>query len=831
MLFAVPQNCIPPPARLPRARNRTVLAPSNPYPQPMKPQTRLSRKLPALALALLCAGFLDSAAPAQTTLWRIGKNDGSYAEFTLSGGTMPAGYTIGANWATQSTWPEWPSHVTSSPAATTINYTLSSVPVNGVTFTFKAVTATREIPELGVYSNFFPCGIIQIGGAKSPGFGPPQQYARTFTRAYQIYIPAEFLVAGANQLQLFRLGTTYNRTGTNATIFLDFWIDYMQLDTLAAPPTEPTHGKNTYVGYSDGGFAINPSTIAVAQAEAEWMGIAYSNNPERVTFWNDLTGQQSAADKLSYLQKLASLNMTVILDAWNCANTTDSMIVNGQLPSNAQSYISSTFSSYGSYARFYEICNEPCEGITKASHQYCVAVANYVNGIRPSTLILAAPGYAFGGGAGDPVNWDNGVNDANRQGLDALCGAYNGHAFGNSYGLDNGSLCENVDAHGTFVGGNPQVTNGWDKPFITTECGSNINNSDDYTQGIPTNRTHSSILDRDLRANISFADYLCAADMWNNGTDYDYISGTSTDTSTWTAAPANSGSGDTDTRVKTLRRLALAYGTHGTPLHYTWQNLGTNFPLVYFRGVDTSTLPPLPGSGATSNKILLSFVNFDALNSNTIAVTVSMPKPGTYSGVYYDSSTTYTAARHTVSGLVATPTLAFNVTLGPGESVEYILNPVTATSYRYEAESLEVLGYLSQAGGTARRLGTDANLSNNDGMILDSNTVNDYVAFLLPAVAAGTYDVRVGLKKNNSRGIFQLSAQRADGTTGSSNIGGAIDEYATGPVYTEVDLGNWTPASTSDKAFKFTVTGKNAASGGTSFNYSIAVDYITLSPR
>jgi hypothetical protein len=242
------------------------------------------RKKPQLtALLALTASLLGILIPhsasAQATVWRIGLNDGGDAEFTNSGSSMPASYTIASNWSTQSTWPEWPAHISGGPQITTINYTLGSVPADGVMFTFKAVTSTREIPELGVYSNYNPCGIIQIAGAKSPGFGPPQQYSRTFTRVYQIYIPSEFLVAGANKLQLSRLGTTYNRIGTYSTIYLDFWIDYMQLDTLAAPTTEPLHGKLSYVGFSDGNFALSTASLAVTQAEAEWMGAAYCGNP------------------------------------------------------------------------------------------------------------------------------------------------------------------------------------------------------------------------------------------------------------------------------------------------------------------------------------------------------------------------------------------------------------------------------------------------------------------------------------------------------------------------------------------------------------------------
>ncbi len=159
----------------------------------------------------------------------------------------------------------------------------------------------------------------------------------------------------------------------------------------------------------------------------------------------------------------------------------------------------------------------------------------------------------------------------------------------------------------------------------------------------------------------------------------------------------------------------------------------------------------------------------------------------------------------------------------------YEFVPAT-TTLKYEAEKLVVPRYWSQAGGAVRNLGPDSGLSNSDGIILDSNNVNDYVVFTVPGVAAKTYDVRVGVKKFPSRGVFQLSAAVA-GASNYGNIGSPVDEYASGAAYTEVDLGNWTPATTSDKWFRFLVMGKNASSSGSSYNYAVAVDYIKLIPQ
>ncbi len=150
----------------------------------------------------------------------------------------------------------------------------------------------------------------------------------------------------------------------------------------------------------------------------------------------------------------------------------------------------------------------------------------------------------------------------------------------------------------------------------------------------------------------------------------------------------------------------------------------------------------------------------------------------------------------------------------------------------WETESLTVPNYLARSGGTERILPTDANLSNADGTILDSNDVGDYVTFLVPNIAAGPYNIKVGIKDYPNRGKFQLQIGRADNFNGTfSNVGPVVDEYAATTVYAEVDLGTWTPGSTSDKWFRFNVTGKNAASQGGTYNYALSYDYIKLTPQ
>ncbi len=139
----------------------------------------------------------------------------------------------------------------------------------------------------------------------------------------------------------------------------------------------------------------------------------------------------------------------------------------------------------------------------------------------------------------------------------------------------------------------------------------------------------------------------------------------------------------------------------------------------------------------------------------------------------------------------------------------------------YETENLTVA---AQTSGITHRVGTDTRFSNGAGTFFDATAATQFVTYAVPNVAAATYDVRVGVKEWNNKGTWQLNIARLDGTGGNSNVGPAIDEYTVNEVFTEIDLGAWTPGTTSDKAFKFTVTGKNASSTG----FGVAFDYIKL---
>ena len=110
--------------------------------------------------------------------------------------------------------------------------------------------------------------------------------------------------------------------------------------------------------------------------------------------------------------------------------------------------------------------------------------------------------------------------------------------------------------------------------------------------------------------------------------------------------------------------------------------------------------------------------------------------------------------------------------------------------------------------------------SNGAGTTLQSTAVGNSVTIPINVPTAGTYDIRVAAKDTGGRGIMQLSVNGV-------NVGSPADEYSSaGYTWNEFDLGTVSlPAGS--QPFKFTVTGKDAASSA----YQLTFDYITLIPQ
>jgi len=132
-------------------------------------------------------------------------------------------------------------------------------------------------------------------------------------------------------------------------------------------------------------------------------------------------------------------------------------------------------------------------------------------------------------------------------------------------------------------------------------------------------------------------------------------------------------------------------------------------------------------------------------------------------------------------------------------------------SLHFEAETLDV-----QARSAGYNIVSDPGATGDAYALLKATVLGDFVTYTVP-VAAGTYDVKVGIQTRNDGGIFQLAIAGV-------NQGAPQDEYSPAIGFEVRDLGPVTFISAGDAAFLFAVTGRNPSSPG----YRLAFDYIDL---
>lgn len=322
----------------------------------------------ALALALVCLGVLSvtQLSFAQTTLWRVGKEDNSKAEFPADPKVAPpATYAIPGDWNTRASFPEWSGASNGDWDSnrnfdTTISYSLAGVPANGAEFQFKTLNASQFVPQLAVFSNGKLAGIINMMGTRYFGTPNPGEVI-PFGDLFRVYIPKEFLVAGANTLRIKKLEHPFSSASGSVTgganfPYLSFEYDFFKLVSLSSPASEPIHGRyinlsaESQTSSTAGSFAISDAEVGNRPQALKWLGVAYSGNMERAVFWRDVAAQQPR--RLEYLQMLRDMNMQVLMDFYSrtrdpqqTANTAEWTVdANGVLLGGPHAQTSPTFS-------------------------------------------------------------------------------------------------------------------------------------------------------------------------------------------------------------------------------------------------------------------------------------------------------------------------------------------------------------------------------------------------------------------------------------------------------------------------------------------------------
>ncbi|MEC0269476.1 discoidin domain-containing protein [Paenibacillus anseongense] len=603
-------------------------------------------------------------------IWTLGKPDDAYSEFGKES-TAQISYTVSPGENQTETWSSVPQGLNKSLNPTlSINYSLAEIPEYGVHFRVKILDAHKSVPQMAVFSNNLLSGIIQIAGVG----GTTSAYE--YKKLYELYIPKEQLQLGNNVLKLSAEGCLSCKADENK--FLWWKWDYLSLDALAAPAQEPIHGRYVESGtkVSNLSFYYDQGAVRHLPYVLKWLGIAYSGNVMRVDCATDVKEGCSAIKP--YYETLRDYNTQAVALHLHTGNI--NLNDDGTLPADAENKLSDYVKQYGSLFQYYEIDNEP--GLFNRSKSVNLAIAKWLKTNLPEIaphVKTVAPGWAYAPQysmrtcrnqntsgvlrCGDPDGWEG--DPTQRMELEEMTDLTNGHAYGTSYvNNKDGSFLENMR---TFGG----AEDGLQKLMLNTEYGTSDSHKDPIEYGAA--EPHAAVFDRIMRAHIGYADmFMQHAAFYPEYALFE--PGIDLNTQNPSQMQIHKNSSEKDTRVGVMRRLNLAYATHGKPLVYEISNKQElSDKLVYFRGVDTSTLPALPGSGGKSDKILLNFVNFES-SPQTIQVKVTMPEVAIYEGERFGAGDTYESARSYLSGLQAAPELAFKETLGPGEAVQYILS-------------------------------------------------------------------------------------------------------------------------------------------------------------
>jgi hypothetical protein len=201
----------------------------------------------------------------------------------------------------------------------------------------------------------------------------------------------------------------------------------------------------------------------------------------------------------------------------------------------------------------------------------------------------------------------------------------------------------------------------------------------------------------------------------------------------------------------------------------------------------------------------------------------------------YDGTTLVLTISDTVTGAEFTNSWTIDVPGTIGSTTAYIgfaggTGGVTAiqdiVAWKYVAGapqtsvSYATTELAASSSGPTFRTFAFAGFPDGNGTILDATAVGDSVTFSVNVVKSGLYDVALTTKEATLRSTVSLAIN-------GSTSGPIIDEYAPADAFGRFDFGNFDFATPGTYTFKFTVTGKNANSGG----YLIAFDDIILAPQ
>lgn len=137
---------------------------------------------------------------------------------------------------------------------------------------------------------------------------------------------------------------------------------------------------------------------------------------------------------------------------------------------------------------------------------------------------------------------------------------------------------------------------------------------------------------------------------------------------------------------------------------------------------------------------------------------------------------------------------------------------------------MESLGVAKVSSGAVAKTENQSNASAGAVKSLIANAVGDYIICGPVAVEAGTFNLKVRVKKYPNRGIMEVAHAFEPNDTSWQVWKSPQDLYASGSQYVDLDLGKKTFTSSGMRYFRFKVKGSNSQSQG----YKLAIDALKL---
>ncbi|WP_185154137.1 DNRLRE domain-containing protein [Fulvivirga sp. M361] len=603
-------------------------------------------------------------------IWRLGKDDQTASEFNPDYGAAVSSDSllVPEDWATRNDWSVLRKGLKLDQNGTlVVNYSLSQVPEHGVELRLRILDAHRVIPQLNVFSNETLAGLIQIAGLEGSNVD------LKFKETYRLYIPKEFLQEGENVLRL-SLDNGLFATDQGDRFHRFVW-DYLALEALGAPANEPIHGRYVTIGND---FRAKSEAIKARTAFllAKWCGITYSGNWMRVGITIEESGLEE--DRRAYLEALKQMNFNVMPLLFT-TNFINKQAGQGVVTTSGRKQFEKYLSNFSDLLTAIEISNEP--GLFNTPQSGNLALTQLAAELLPTYgphLKIVAPGWAYWPTNGTPNGWAR--SPEQRRPIELLSDYTNGHSYTTSgtQGIG-GSLAETLRVYDSYNG------DAFPKPMVMSETGGNDNAADNDAYGTSENR-FAAVFDREMRGNIGYVDDIIYHADYSPGSFalFNYPGDINKFNPLNAIAHPNNNEPQ-NPRLKTYRRLALAYATHGSPLSFEYINREELAGKKgYFRAVNTAALGRLT-TGAQSDKVLLNFTNFGN-EILTMSVKVVMPQGAQYVGDRFGAGRTYETSHTRVDySTDGDNSIVLTETIGPGESVQYILNvnesqPPTAPS-------------------------------------------------------------------------------------------------------------------------------------------------------